>query len=518
VLYGPISDELLADQADLIVEFDVLAVMPASETDSTFPLFVETELVALAPRVLKGRLDAATFTFRVIGGELGEGRAVVIPGVPELRPGDRGIGFFTVGKDGSLRPLHLGQGLFSREDVEGGALAIPHASPAVFLEEENDAPARARDYELFASWLVDRGRGDRRSGDYWAPAGALEATGHARQAQPFTLMNADGRNARWIDFDEQRSVLWRLNPSQSFGAAAAFQAALGLWNNDGSTNIRYVYAGETAATFFSNGEQSRGEGLVLFDDPADLAPGTVTCAAPDRPSGVLAVGGFALMQADDGSLLSQSERLAGAQPAVRVFQGREVGVIAVAFIMVNDGMECFLRRAKLANQVELFGHELGHTLGIGHACGDTPARCPKAVQNVALMRAIAHLDGKHNRLYLDDINAAKSLYGASGGGGGGGGGGATGALAPPTGLVAQAVGGGEITLAWRDNSTTEQRFLVHIKAGAAAWRVLGAVPADSTGALVSGSTPGVVYRFRVRAERGNQRSLWSNVATVRSVG
>jgi hypothetical protein len=501
ILYAPVADATLADQADLILEFDVLDSYVA-DNGGTFA--IETNYTLLVTRVFKGAQDSTTLEIRVPGTN---GEGLVVPGAPQLAAGDRGLGFLIRRADGLFAPLHLGLGLFTRLEAEGAILAIPGV-PRDALSSEQATTDGVRDYEGFADWLADRARGIIREESYWLAEDVLEEGGLSRVSQDFTLLRFQGRDARWFEFDGRVSVDWRFNPSGSFGSSPAFQQALAIWNRERKTNISYSYAGETASQDFSRGTDSRAEGLVLFDDPFNLAAGSVTCSGNGRPTGVLAVGGYFPVDAATGGFLTPST----SQLEVRIYRGREVLVIGAGFVVVNDGMECFLRRAPLANLVELFGHELGHTLGIGHSCGDVP-RCPRAAQNVALMRAFAHLDGRHNRLYLDDINAAKSLYSSAAGGGGGNSGG----LLAPSNLTGQALGGGEVLLTWSDNSSNEASFLVQIKVNQTAWRFLGTAPPDSTSGLVTGLSPGPVYKFRVRAQNGGTRSGWSNVAVVRNV-
>lgn len=90
---------------------------------------------------------------------------------------------------------------------------------------------------------------------------------------------------------------------------------------------------------------------------------------------------------------------------------------------------------------------------------------------------------------------------------------ASGVPAAPSGLVASAVSGTQINLAWTDTSGDEEGFKVERSLNPSSdWVEIARLPARTTSYANSGLTPGVDYFYRVRAYNLYGDSAYSNVA------
>ncbi|MFL6197949.1 MAG: fibronectin type III domain-containing protein [Thermoanaerobaculia bacterium] len=467
----PIRDSSLADQAAVIAEGTVTGAGPAG-----FPSGggrPATEYRLRVERLVKGDVPAGSLVVRVPGGTAANGLKLKIWGAPEFHIGERALVFLVANADGSYGPLHLAQGTFHELRSEGRRLAVRDLSEVYEIAAAGDAADAAdaaegvRDLQRFGNWLADRAAGVEREADYFVAAPKMGVAWEA-----FTYIG--GVKQRWLEFDRGQDVLWKAHAAGQVGLPGGgfdeFQNALASWNNDPATNIRYRYDGTSTSTAgFKDFDEIN---VILFDDVNEDAPGSFSCPTPGRGEGVLAIGGTWY---DDSTT-----------PAT----------IGGADIVINNNSVCWFTSGKRAEQI--YGHELGHTLGLGHSCGDNRSGpCDTTDKEEALMRATAHGDERGATLQKDDKAGILTLYPDSKG--------SSGKPVAPSDLAAEDVTRSSVRLTWSDNSTNEKMFLIEVKSGSK-FNFVAKTKKNATSFTVTGLGAGKSYTFRVTAKKGNKSS------------
>jgi len=501
--YVMMSDEDLTDLAPTIVIARVVSQDPAPTLD-----LPSTDYVIEVDRVLKGNIPGSTLIVRVPGGIRSDGVGFHVFGAPRFDIDDRALLFLSPASDGTFRIYQLMLGAFYEKRFQGERLAVRNFAETTEVEmpgrdrgEKERRQARApRKLEAFAAWIADRVQGEVREQDYFFQP-SEDPEGLRSQADAFTLFidPEDGFKIRWFAFDEGETVRFRINQQGQPGLSmqqleTAVRRGIGAWNSVPGTNIRYAFAGTTTA---SGGltplnppvEFNDGVNAIQFEDPNSNSRfgGSYSCSG----GGTLAIGGPWFTVATSSG------------PG-----GEQFHRIAEGDIITNKNIKCFFDRSpnRQAAADELFGHELGHTLGIGHSCGDSSSGpCTSSLLKAeALMRANIHDDGRGVRLNDDDRAAARALY-ASGNAPG---------PAPPSNLTAEALTSTDVRLAWQDNSNDENSFEIEQRVGAGPFQRVATVGSDVTTVLLEGLQPETSYGYRVRSRNASGASRFSNVATV----
>ncbi len=471
--YVPVSDANLADQAAAVARVKVIAVDPgpANRAPATDYLVEVDELV-------QGYLPGSTVVVRVPGGVRMDGLGLEIWGAPKFQPEEEALLFLQPGEDGTFGVLHLMLGAFHARRSGDAKLALQDLSEAHALSGSGKGTA-VRDLDLFAAWLADRAAGIERTPDYWRER---PSAGEAPLGKAYTLMpTSDNVPPRWFTFDAGKSVAWSVHSAGQPGldihqTADSFQAALAAWTNDPTSSIRYDYAGLTSAGG-GLGSSDRVN-AVLFNDPKGQVSGTFSCPG----GGVVALG---------GAYFSAS---------TRNFRSQSFHEILEADVVTNDGAECFFRNNP-QGAAEVFAHELGHTLGFGHASDAQ-----------ALMAARAHNDGRGARLTDDDRMAASVVYGD----------GSYQPAPPPPPATAEGINleastsQKQIQLSWNHTFANVETFRVESKQGKS-FKPLLDVPGGETNAILAGLKPNKVYTLRVTALRsGGTAAGCSNIVSIRN--
>ncbi len=501
--YVMVSDEALVETAPVAAVVRIVSVDREAGLRNGTP--VATEYVVRIERALKGQVPggaSATAVVRVPGGVGPGGMSLKINGAPRFVAGERALLFLeprSGANGGTYHVMHLLLGAFHEVQAAGHTLAVRDLAEARELRhtadgiQEGAGVDRLRDFDAFADWVAERASG-RSSGDEARTSAAkadyfVQEEGIRQAISPFWLFedSEDGYNLRWFNFDTAGQVNWSAyNKAQTGltgGGYAQFQAALQDWNAESQTPINYQYSGKTSN---KNGLVTYDEvNTIVFNDPNGELP-SFSCST----GGVLAYGGPWYYN------------------STASYNGNLYHGIANADVVINDGLGCFFSSSPNGSKAaeELFAHELGHTLGLNHPCGDTGGPdpgCDNPVFDDALMRAYIHDDARGGRLNSDDQAGIRVLYG-------------NGVTVPaaPSALTAVPVSTTEIQLTWKDNATNETNYRVEVKELTGNYAEVLSVPANSVGAVVAGLSPATGYVFRVHAFNAAGFSAYSSEATA----
>lgn len=384
--YVPMTDAALAGQAPVVVLGKIAQVGNSAVLNRPV-----TEYELQIVEVLKGLVPTSSIFVQTPGVPRPAANARWLPGTPAFDQGDALLLFLQPLSNGNYGIVHMGLGAFELVRDAAGELVfqrnlentrrLPVGPPRA--NAINEAPRQAKAF-------LERFGVDAHS----VGLNSLVA-GNEYQTANFTTLGTPP--SRWFEFDEGQDVAIRSHvdgqPGMTNDGVPAIQAAIAAWTNDANSNIRYVYGGTTTseAGFRSND----GINAILFDDPNGEVEGSFTC----QEGGVLAAGGFV----SSGSTSN--------------YNGAQFAAILEVDIITNDGAGCYFGfQGDMSFGEEIFGHELGHTLGFGHSCGETAILVVEdcdlagpAARN-ALMRAFPHGDGRGATLTADDRNGAAFLY------------------------------------------------------------------------------------------------------------
>ncbi|MXZ39044.1 MAG: hypothetical protein F4Z19_12505 [Holophagales bacterium] len=491
LVYVMPTDEAMVDHSPVIVFGEVIAAEPAPVDG-----IPSTDFMFQVEEVLKGFVPGGTIVVRQPGGIGAGGMAARIMGLPDLVEGDRML-LFLDPVEGVYRTVELALGMFFEVQAGGRTLLMRESSlgwgtslPDDLRSNERIRARLPRHAEPFRRWIADHAAGREQPADYLADD---LAEGPVAVVSAFNLTRAPagcerpGTGLRWRSFERGDSVDMVVQasgqPGAPGGGRSSVLAGMRAWNGDPRSRVHLVQSGFTNEEFTL---EPNGENSIGFEDPQDQILGSFD----PETGGILAITAayFYCGAADPPHPVPRGGRA-------------EAYEIVEANIATQDGYREWLARNTNPRRAhdEIMTHELGHVLGIGHSCADEASGPCNELTDEAIMRALAHGDGRGGALNRDDRNAVRFLYPLTG---------PVGPVGPaaPSGLTVTAISQTELELRWEDRSGNETGFEIHERMVDSEFMRIDTLPANTTSVVIQNIPPATFRAYQVVATNNRGRS------------
>jgi hypothetical protein len=364
----------------LITPLLVAGPLGARVGATTIPYRTDAELVALADRVVHGRVvsiateaargriytvtrlavledltgvDERVVEIRELGGRMGNDE-LWIPGAPRFLVGQEVLVVLERAAGASFRTVALSFSAFDVIRAADGSASVRRVQSGAEVAGEPAESNRVRTLEGFRQ-VVGAVKGVRSI----VPAGApVQPAGGGPIGDTFTLL---GGGMRWRQADSNTPVNWYRNPDRPHPLTSGdidleIQTALAAWTEPPTASLVLAHGGTRSAggstDVFCSAVNS-GAGLISFGDPQG-----------DIQAGVLAVGGGC------------------SGGPVHTVNNQSFSSFSHGFVVFNDAAQLSASYKVAPGFTRVLTHEVGHGIGLGHPCGGSSGvTCTTALQS-----------------------------------------------------------------------------------------------------------------------------------------